>query len=75
MKAKVEIAEDVMENPEERVTVTTREMEEGEQLQETKILCCLERVTKVNSMLHERTKAFRRKAMVLTTPAKSPLNV
>ena len=38
MMAKVEIAEDVMENPEERVTVTTREMEEGELLQETKIL-------------------------------------
>ena len=30
--AKVEIAEDVMENPVERVTETTREMEEGESL-------------------------------------------
>ena len=35
--AKVEIAEDVMENPVARVTEIIREMEEGEILGETKI--------------------------------------
>ena len=36
--AKVEIEEDVMENLAERVIATTREMEEGELLKETKFV-------------------------------------